>query len=139
MTPPFTGVVARDVVAGLLGTEGAHTVARAAVQEAATRGARVCFLHVVPPIPEGESQLPDVVEANATFTASLRALREYPRVPVIFEVAAGDPGQALVEHSVDAGVLVVSALLPTDVAAYCHRHAHCDILTVRPAAAARLA
>ncbi len=140
MTPSYTGIVARDVVAGLLSAEGAQTVARAAVQEAATRGARVRFLQVVPPVADGQAQVPEVVEeTNATFTASLRALREYPRVPVTFEVAEGDPGEVLVEHTADAGVLVLSASLPADLAAYCHRHAHCDVLTVRPVVAARLA
>lgn len=130
VSPPFTGIVAKDVVAGLLGPRGAQAVARAAVQEAASRGARVRFLQVTP-APAGSSE-----ENNATFAAALRALREYPRVPVTFEGAVGDPGQVLVEHTRDADILVLDAGVPDDVATYCRRHASCDILTVRPTPAA---
>lgn len=183
LTPPFTGVVARDVVAGILGCDSAQQVARVAVQEAAARGARVRFLHVVP---EGAS--PDERDESDTlsFTAALRALREFPRVPVTFEVAEGEPGPVFVERSTEAGILVVAADDPADelvaaggpaaqhrspagivagtgstaapeangrparvrpagstasttsttataaqVAAYCQRHAACDVLTVR--------
>lgn len=130
LTPPFTGIVARDVVAGVLGPAGAHAVARAAVQEAAARGARVRFLHVLPAgTPEGERDDSD----SFSFAAALRALREFPRVPVTFEVAEGDAGPVLVERSAEASVLVIAAdeVDQPDAAAYCHRHARCDVLTVR--------
>ena len=78
-------------------------------------------------------------DGSATFTAALRALREFPRVPVTFEAAVGEPGAVLVEHTTDADILVLAAGLPEDVAAYCRRHASCDILTVRPAPIARTA
>lgn len=155
MSPPFTGIVAKDVVAGLLGPHGAHAVARAAVQEAASRGARVRFLQITSPgarPPAGVAPAQEPIEAhgelgaepviddrNATFTAALRALREFPRVPVTFEAAVGEPGAVLVEHTTDADILVLAAGLPEDVAAYCRRHASCDILTVRPAPIARTA
>ncbi|MDO5712534.1 MAG: universal stress protein [Micrococcales bacterium] len=143
LTASLTGIVARDVVAGLLGSEGAQAVARAAVQAAASRGARVRFLQVIE-APAGADVHPLAVdgatdERNAAFTAALRALREFPRVPVTFELAAGDPGPVLVERSADAGILVLAATLPEDVTSYCQRHAACDILTVRPTAVARLA
>lgn len=156
LTPPFTGIVARDVVAGLTAADGAHAVARAAVKEAAVRGARVRFLHVVSPdTPAAEREAGD----SGMFAGALRALREFPRVPVTFEVAEGEPGPVLVERSTDASILVIAAEEPDDAgdaapgpsprprgdatrpgaglaaplsaAAYCHRHATCDVLTVR--------
>lgn len=185
MSPPFTGVAAKDVVAGLLSAHGAAAVARAAVKEAASRGARVRFLQVssdvssdapasragptpqveadrsepVEPtapveqveqveqtVPVGQVEAPDpaagtgaLQESNATFTAALRALREFPRVPVTFEVATGEPGAVLVERTRDAEILVLAADLPGDVADYCRRHAACDILSVRPTSLSRLA
>ena len=156
LTPPLTGIAARDVVAGLLGLAGTQAVARAAAQEAASRGARVRFVHLVP---VGTDAAQRDEADNASFAAALRALREFPRVPVTFEIAEGDPGPALVERSVGADILVVAAgdpaaghaghaghsgapdtepSKPTEasdvheaLAAYCQRHAECDVLTVR--------
>lgn len=106
LTPPLTGIAARDVVAGLLGLAGTHAVARAAAQEAASRGARVRFVHLVP---DGTDPAQRDEADNASFAAALRALREFPRVPVTFEIAEGDPGPALVERSAGADILVVAA------------------------------
>ncbi|GAB95080.1 nucleotide-binding universal stress UspA family protein [Kineosphaera limosa] len=106
LTPPLTGIVARDVVAGLLDSGSAQQVARAAVQEAAARGARVRFLHVVP---EGTALEEREASDSKNFTAALRALREFPRVPVTFEVAEGEPGPVFVDRSAEAGILVIAA------------------------------
>lgn len=171
LTPPFTGIVARDVVAGLLGRDSVHSVSRAAVQVAASHGARVRFVHVVP---AGMSAQERDDTDNLGFAAALRALREFPRVPVTFEVAEGEPGPVLVERAADAGTLVIAAgegyadqasasgpagsepgtganpdggphrAVPDpelnaaqQLATYCQRHAHCDVLTVRSSRAAR--
>lgn len=145
LTPPFTGIVAKDVVAGLSGRDTVQSVARAAVAEAASRGARVRFVHVVR---AGMSAQERDDADNLGFAAALRALREFPRVPVTFEVAEGAPGPMLVERSADAGILVIAAgdgaaccaddaapdpeaVAAQELAAYCLRHAHCDVLTVR--------
>lgn len=189
LTPPLTGIAARDVVAGLLGLAGTQAVARAAAQEAASRGARVRFVHLVP---DGTDAAQRDEADNASFAAALRALREFPRVPVTFEIAEGEPGPALVERSIGADILVVAAGDPVagrpeasgasrarpaargsgashasdpsrataapeatespestggaestestgaadvleELAAYCQRHAECDVLTVRTA------
>lgn len=151
LTPPFTGIVAKDVVAGLLGHHTVQFVARAAVAEAASRGARVRFVHVVT---TGLSAQERDEAVNLGFAAALRALREFPRVPVTFEAAEGEPGPALVECSAAAGILVIAAgegrdlcddaaapdpevVVAQELAAYCQRNARCDVLTVRPVRDAR--
>ena len=72
---------------------------------------------------------------ESIFTAALRALREAPRLPVTFEVVDGDPADTFVRRSEGASVLVVAhntADADGAVAAYCQRHARCDVLTVHP-------
>lgn len=127
---PAAGVPIPDVVAGLLNDETASAVARAAVREAISRGARVRFLQVVLP---GSSAQERILSDEVTFAAALKALRESPRVPVTFEVIEGEPGPAFVERSEEASVLVVGSLADDEEspAAYCQRHARCDLLTVK--------
>lgn len=124
-----TGSVASilDVVAGLLPGDSAADVARAAVREATKRGARVRFVQLLAhgPAQDGDDG------GFRTFEAALAALRESPRVPVSFEIAAGEPGPELVRRSRGAGLVVVadhgSAASP--VAEYCRRHAGCEVWT----------
>lgn len=128
-----------DVVAGLAADGAAPSVARAAVREAVSRGARVRFLQV---LRGGLSPEERAASDEATFTAALRALREAPRLPVTFEVADGDPGPVFVRRSEGASVLVVAQdpRHPGDgVAGYCLAHANCDVLTVHPDSATPLA
>ena len=112
LTPPLTGIAARDVVAGLLGLAGTHAVARAAAQEAASRGARVRFVHLVP---DGTDPAQRDEADNASFAAALRALREFPRVPVTFEIAEGDPVLRHARRAVSDGRIV-------EVSRSCYRH-----------------
>lgn len=133
-----------DVVAGLSGDGAASSVARAAVREAVSRGARVRFLQVL-----RRGLTPDERAAceEATFTAALRALRDSPRLAVTFEVVDGDPGPTFVRRSEGASVLVVAQDCRSaedcppecGIAGYCLAHAHCDVLTVYPDSAAPLA
>lgn len=122
-----------DVVAGLV--PGGAAVARAAVREALSRGARVRFLQVVP------ADATDVERAaadEATFGVALKAVREAPKVPVTFESVTGDPARVLVERSRGAALLVICCGDPdrmSATAAYCLEHAACDVLTVRAGSA----
>lgn len=121
-----------DVVAALAGDVSTAGVARAAVREAVARGARVRFLQV---LHEGMTTEERACCEESTFTAALRALREAPRLPVMFEVVDGEPGPTYVRRSESASVLVVAqdALIDHDgVASYCQAHAQCDVLTVHP-------
>lgn len=134
-TESRTSPAAPDVVAGLLAGVSSAAVAKAAVREAVSRGARVRFLQV---IRLGADEEERAASDEHTFAAALKAIREAPRVPVTFEVAEGDPGRILVDRSADASVLVVGTEdpgLPPAVAAYCQEHALCDVLTVRPSRA----
>lgn len=118
-----------DVVAGLVAGPSAASVARTAVREALTRGARVRFVQVL--TPRGSEADRDA-DGASTFAAALRALRERPRVPVSFEVAVGEPGPTLVERSRRAGLLVVGEDRPQaapQVARYCRDHAECEVRT----------
>ncbi|WP_116113817.1 universal stress protein [Austwickia chelonae] len=128
-----------DVVAGLLAGDGSTSaVARAAVREAVSRGARVRFLQV---LPSGLTPEERAACDESTFAAALRALREAPRLPVTFEVVDGDPGEILCSRSASASVLVVAHDLPGEeqgVANYCFTHAECDVLTVHPETASRI-
>ncbi len=121
-----------DVVAGLLNDNSATAVARAAVREAISRGARIRFVQVVR---EGMSADERATSDGATFSAALRALREAPRVPVTFEVIEGDAAATFVDRSDRASILVVGRDAPDatgQIARYCQAHAHCDVLTVTP-------
>lgn len=126
-----------DVVAGLVPGAFAAAVAKAAVREALSRGARVRFLQVLVP---GATQEDRDAADEATFGAALKALREAPKVPVTFESAQGDPGLVLVDRSRHASALVICCGEPdrmSPVAAYCLEHAACDVLTVRATGATR--
>ena len=103
-----TGDAGPDVVAGLVADEAAPAVARAAVLEAVARAVRVRFLSAVAPDATPDQR----AHADATtFAAALRALRDFPRVPVSFEVAEGRPGEVFVDGSIGAGVLVTPAAM----------------------------
>ena len=128
-----------DVVAALSGDGAAPSVARAAVREAVSRGARVRLLQVLRGSLTAEQR---AACDEATFTAALRALREAPRLAVTVEVVDADPGPTFVRRSEGASVLVVAQDLHREdhgVAGYCLTHAHCDVLTVHPDSATPLA
>lgn len=126
------GAPVLDVVAGLVPGPSAARVAKVAVREAGSRGARVRFVQVLQP---GSDAAELDAGGTMTFGAALKALREVPRVPVSFEVAVGDAGPELVQRSGGAGLLVVGedddAALSALVT-YCLEHATCDVLTARP-------
>lgn len=138
-----------DVIVALFPGESVTAVARAAVREATGRGARLRFVQV-----HGVSGTDRAAEDETTFAAALRALREYPRLPVTFEsveysgavadaggdggAAAGDEGTSdleimLVERSRHAAVLVLGTATDAEhrLAAHCQRRARCDVLLVR--------
>lgn len=123
--------VVPDVVVGLLNDASATAVARAAVREAVSRGARIRFVQVVRAGLTAEER---ASSDGATFSAALRALREAPRVPVTFEVVEGDAAATFVDRSGRASVLVVGrddeGASNGAVASYCQQHARCDVLTV---------
>ncbi|GAB47845.1 universal stress protein [Mobilicoccus pelagius] len=126
---------ALDVVAGLVPGSAAAHVARAAVREAAARGARVRFVQVLEPA-ASEAERDD--NGASTFAAALKALRETSRVPVSFEIAVGEPGEVLSERSRSAGLLVIGdddGCSRSDVVRYCRAHAGCDVLCAAPATA----
>jgi nucleotide-binding universal stress UspA family protein len=126
--PPVRPVAA--VVAGLVNDGSALEVARVALAEAVERGGRIRFLQVVPPGLGAD----DRAEADeGTFHAAMVALRAHPRVRSSFEVVVGDVAQTLVEHSREAGVLVVGEDDPASasrVAVYCREHADCEVRVV---------
>lgn len=119
-----------DVIAGLVNDSSVGAVARAAVREAVSRGARIRFVQIVP---VGSGPDERAASDGVTFTAALRALREAPRVPVTFEMVEGDIATSLVERTDRASLLVVGRDTQSAagvVAPYCQQHAHCDVLTV---------
>lgn len=129
------GSAVLDVVAGLIPGPSAARVARAAVREAAARGARVRFVQVLEP---GAAQEQIDIGGALTFAAALKALRDTSRVPVSFELVVGEAGPILVDRSSGAGLLVVGGDDPeqmSSLAIYCLEHARCDVLTARPKAA----
>jgi nucleotide-binding universal stress UspA family protein len=118
------------VVAGLVNDGSALGVARVALAEAMERGGRIRFVQVVPP-GLGADERADADEG--TFHAAMVALRAHPRVRSSFEVVVGDVAQTLVEHSREAGVLIVGQDDPgaaTRVADYCREHADCEVRVV---------
>ena len=125
-----------DVVVALFPGASVTAVARAAVREASARGARLRFVqvHGVPVRSEGHPSA-SVGEDESTFAAALRALREYPRLPVTFEsVDHGDDLEGmLIRRSRQAAVLVLGTGSDAEheLAAHCQRHARCDVLLVR--------
>jgi nucleotide-binding universal stress UspA family protein len=126
--PPVRRVAA--VVAGLVNDGSALGVARVALAEAVERGGRIRFVQVVPP-GLGADERADADEG--TFHAAMVALRAHPRVRSSFEVVVGDVAQTLVEHSREAGVLIVGQDDPgaaTRVADYCREHADCEVRVV---------
>ena len=119
------------VVAGLVNDGSALGVARVALAEAVERGGSIRFVQVVPP-GLGADERADADEG--TFHDAMVALRAHPRVRSSFEVVVGDVAQTLVEHSREAGVLVVGTDDPGSsarVADYCREHADCEVRVVR--------
>ena len=118
------------VVAGLVNDGSALGVARLALAEAVERGGRIRFVQVVPP-GLGADERADADEG--TFHAAMVALRAHPRVRSSFEVVVGDVSETLVEHSREAGVLIVGQDDPGSaarVADYCREHADCEVRVV---------
>ena len=119
-----------SVVAGLGNDGSALGVARVALAEAVDRGGHIRFIQVVP-AGLGADERAEADEG--TFHAAMVALRAHPRVRSSFEVVVGDVAQTLVEHSRDAGVLVVGKDDPASapgVAGYCREHADCEVRVV---------
>lgn len=131
-----------DVIVALFPGPSVTAVARAAVREASGRGARLRFVQV-----HGVTSADRGEEDETTFAAALRALREYPRLPVTFESVrhGGHPAGAggsdgsddlesmLIQRSRHAAVLVLGTGSDAEhgLVAHCQRHARCDVLLVR--------
>lgn len=119
-----------DVVVGLADDGNAEIVARAAVLEANSRGARVRFIQL---LAEGLSPEQQADADQATFRDALRALRGHGGIPCTFEVVAGDPTDALLRLAETAEVLVVgenvsgAGLVGTE---RCVAEATCPVLVV---------
>ena len=127
-----------DVIVALFPGSSVTAVARAAVREAGARGARLRFVQV-------HGVTPGAVRAQedeTTFAAALRALREFPRLPVTFESVHhgnadfgrdSDLETMLLERSRHAAVLVLGTGSDAEhvLAARCQRQAGCDVLLVR--------
>jgi hypothetical protein len=119
-----------DVVAGLVNGGSAYAVARAAVEAAVARGARVRFVQVPPPGLDVEERHD---ADRTTFREALRAMHGLPKVACSFELVDGEPTDVLVRASAHAGLLVVGddqQGAGHDVAARCILEAGCDVLTV---------
>lgn len=119
-----------EVIAGLVNDGSAQRVAVASLGYAMAHDMSVCFVHVVTPVAQRQG-VEDVDEA--TFSAAMAAMRGHGELRCSFEVLHGDPEQVLVERSRGAGLLVVGddlSNLDASIAAYCRRHAACDVLTV---------
>lgn len=144
-----------DVIVALFPGPSVTAVARAAVREAGARGARLRFVQVHGVTPGADRAQED----ETTFAAALRALREFPRLPVTFEsvrhgTGAGDgsgndsnngsdrddfgDGDSdleimLLQRSRHAAVLVLGTGSDAEhvLAARCQRQAGCDVLLVR--------
>jgi hypothetical protein len=78
-----------DVVAGLVNGGSAYAVARAAVEAAVARGARVRFVQVPPPGLDVEERHD---ADRTTFREALRAMHGLPKVACSFELVDGAPG-----------------------------------------------
>ncbi|WP_295698534.1 hypothetical protein [Lapillicoccus sp.] len=119
------------VVAGLVDNGLAAAVARAAVEEATARHAKITFLHVVP---DGLSSADHAVAAATMFRTVLRANGAGAvAVACTFETVSGDAAEALVDSCEDAGVLVVGADdldVTNHVADYCTEHCACPVRVV---------
>lgn len=116
-----------EVVAGLVNDGSVGAVARAAVEEAATRGCPVRFVQVLP----ATSTAPDADER--TFSAAMHALSRHSHVRATFEVVRGDPVAVLVSRTAGASVLVLGEDQregkPT-IAAAAQRGAQCPVRLV---------
>lgn len=116
-----------EVVAGLVNDGSAEVVARAAVEEAASRHCAVRFVQVL----SMTSTAPEADEK--TFAAAMHALARHSRVRATFEVVGGDPVAVLVSRTSGASVLVLGedqleAVPP--IAADAQRDAHCPVRLV---------
>ncbi len=117
---PQTG----EVVAGLVNDGSADAVARAAVEEAATRRCAVRFVQVL----SIESTATHADER--TFSAAMHALARHSRVRATFEVVGGDPVAVLISRTAGASVLVLGEdqeRAHQSIAAAAQRGAHCPV------------
>lgn len=128
-TVPYTPGLSGDVVAGLLNDGHAEGVARAAVEEARRRGARLRFVQVVG---DGLSAEERADADQATFRAAVRALRGVRGIPCRFEVVTGDPTPTLLELTLGAAALIVGDDEDTgaQIARRCVARAKCPVVTV---------
>ncbi|GAB3082827.1 adenine nucleotide alpha hydrolase family protein [Pedococcus soli] len=137
--PSHPDPTAREVVVGLVNDGMALGVAVRGVELAASLGASIRFVQVVPvgldPTERAEAE-------SATFAAGLNALRHGKHRGVTFESPTGDPAVVLVERSSKAVGLVVGQDRSSDdagpggrqVGAYCSAHARCPVHVVPRAA-----
>lgn len=130
-TTPQLSRLSGHVVAGLVDNGLAPAVARAAVEEATVRNAKITFLHVVL---DGLSSADHAAAAAAMFRTVLRANGVGAvRVACTFETVSGDAGESLVKSCEDAVLLVVGTD-DTDVvdhvADYCTEHCACPVRVV---------
>lgn len=137
--PSHPDSTAREVVVGLVNDGMALGVAVRGVELAASLGASIRFVQVVPlgldPAERAEAE-------SATFAAGLKALRHGKHRGATFESPGGDPATVLVERSAKAVGLVVGEDRSSDeadpdgtqVGAYCTAHSRCPVHVVpRPA------
>ena len=128
---PHLSRLSGQVVAGLVDNRLAAAVASVAVEEAASRSARITFLHVVP---EGLSSADHAVAAATMFRTVLEANGAgVTAVACTFETVAGDAAETLVACCEDADVLVVGTDDPhvrDHVADYCTEHCACPVRVV---------
>jgi nucleotide-binding universal stress UspA family protein len=151
--------MAGTIVVGVDGSEASVEALRWAVDEARLRGARVVALHAwvfvpAPPIgdpgmiaiPAGDlaGQLEAETEAaRAELTdAVARVLGTEPDVEVVQRLTEAEAGEALVEESKEADLVVVGshgrsglrAAILGSVSRHVVDHAHCPVVVVRPQA-----
>lgn len=151
--------MAGTIVVGVDGSEASVEALRWAVDEARLRGARVVALHAwvfVPAAPIGDpgmiaipagdlaGQLEAETEAaRAELTdAVARVLGTEPDVEVVQRLTEAEAGEALVEESKEADLVVVGshgrsglrAAILGSVSRHVVDHAHCPVVVVRPQA-----
>ncbi|AIJ23752.1 universal stress protein [Amycolatopsis methanolica] len=134
------------IVVGVDGSAGSAAALRFAADEAARTGREVVAVHAWS-YPGGGAT------ADAVFTAHRRALgemvdrahRDQPDAKIRPEVTEGEPAQVLLSAAEDAAMLVLGShgygrlmrALVGSVGAQCLRRAHCPVVIVPAARAAR--
>jgi nucleotide-binding universal stress UspA family protein len=140
------------VIAGVDGTARSEAVLAYAFEAAAARCAPLAAVHVWrhPIAPGGHERVPLVYRAEEVGQSEAVLLAEclagwsqrYPHVRVEQKVLRAAPGEALIEQSARAQLVVIGAprhAHPGSVASALIRHAHCPVVVMRPAAAGVLA